>query len=59
MVLKSVFSSYFLPLFLPSLGGGSGHDWGGARSDVTVVLVMEQVVNASWRSNKKGEVKEK
>ena len=28
-------------------------------SDVTVVLVMEQVVNASWRSNKKGEVKEK
>ena len=32
---------------------------GGARSDVTVVLVMEQVVNALWRSNKKGEVKEK
>ena len=38
----------------PMIGGG-----GGARSDVTVVLVMEQVVNASWRSNKKGEVKEK
>ena len=37
----------------PMIGGG------GARSDVTVVLVMEQVVNASWRSNKKGEVKEK
>ena len=35
------------------IGGG-----GEARSDVTVVLVMEQVVNASWRSNKKGEVKE-
>ena len=28
-------------------------------SDDTVVSVMEQVVNASWRSNKKGEVKEK
>ena len=38
----------------PMIGGG-----GGARSDVTVVLVMEQVVTASWRSNKKGEVKEK
>ena len=45
----------------------SYHHWEGvqpmiggrARSDVTVVLVMEQVVNASWRSNKKGEVKEK
>ena len=30
MVLKSVFSSdLFRPLFLPSLGGGSAHDWGG------------------------------
>ena len=36
------------------IGGG-----GRARSHVTVVLVMEQVVNASWRSNKKVEVKEK
>ena len=63
MVLKSVFSSdFFLPLFLPSLGGGSAHDWGGGgERDLmsTVVLVMEQVVNALWRSNKKGEVKEK
>ena len=50
----------FYPFSYHHWEGGSAHDWGGgARSDVTVVLVMEQVVNASWRSNKKGEVKEK
>ena len=54
MVLKSVSLQIFYPFLTiigrgaqPMIGGG-----GGARSDVTVVLVMEQVVNASWRSNK-------
>ena len=61
MVLKSFFSSDLFTPFQTIIGRGAQPmiGGGGARSDVTVVLVMKQVANASWRSNKKGEVKEK
>ena len=50
---------FFYPFSYHHWEGAQPMIGGGARSDVTVVLVMEQVVNASWRSNKKGEIKEK
>ena len=46
-------------LDVPALAKLKGMECTSAVSDVTVVLVVEQVVNASWRSNKKREVKEK